>query len=62
MMFLYRGLSPGDMSVVVPVSAVGGIALPVLVGVTLLGDCPPLLSWLVAVAVPAVQETCKNVS
>jgi drug/metabolite transporter (DMT)-like permease len=55
MMFLYRGLSHGDMSVVVPVSAVGGVALPVLVGVTLLGDRPPLLSWLgIAVAVPAL--------
>src|SRR5262245_54569559 len=31
MAFLYRGLARGDMSVVVPVTAVGGVALPVLV-------------------------------
>jgi drug/metabolite transporter (DMT)-like permease len=55
MTFLFRGLSRGDMSVVVPIVAVGGIALPVLVGVTLLGDRPSLLSWSgIAAAVPAL--------
>lgn len=55
MMFLFRGLSRGDMSVVVPVTAVGGVALPVLIGVTLLGDRPSLLAWVgIAVAIPAL--------
>ena len=55
MMFLYRGLSRGDMSVVVPVSAVGGVALPVLAGVAFLGNRPPALSWLgIALAVPGL--------
>jgi drug/metabolite transporter (DMT)-like permease len=40
MAFLYRGLARGAMSVVVPVSAVGGLAIPVLVSITLLGDRP----------------------
>jgi drug/metabolite transporter (DMT)-like permease len=55
MMYLYRGLSRGDMSVVVPVSAVGSVALPVLAGVVLLGDRPTALTWLgVVTAVPAL--------
>ncbi|MCP3805440.1 DMT family transporter [Allokutzneria sp. A3M-2-11 16] len=55
MLFLFRGLSRGAMSVVVPTSAVGGMVLPVLVGVALLGERPSLLSWLgIAVAVPAL--------
>ena len=55
MMFLYRGASRGDMSVVVPVSAVGGVALPVLAGVVLMGDRPSAITWLgVALAVPAL--------
>lgn len=54
MLFLYRGISRGAMSVVVPVSAVGGVALPVLVGVALLGDRPSVLAWAgIAVAVPS---------
>lgn len=55
MLFLYRGLSRGDMSVVVPVSVVGGVALPVLVGVVLLGDRPTPLVWVgIVVALPAI--------
>ena len=55
MLFLYRGISRGAMSVVVPVSAVGGVALPVLVSVALLGDRPTVLAWTgIAVAVPAL--------
>ncbi|RZQ63808.1 EamA family transporter [Amycolatopsis suaedae] len=55
MVFLYRGLGRGAMSVVVPVSAVGGLALPVVVGVLLLGDRPSVLAWTgIAVAVPAL--------
>ncbi len=55
MLYLYRGLSQGHMSVVVPLSAVGGLAIPVLVVVALLGDRPPILAWLgIALAVPAL--------
>lgn len=55
MLFLYRAISHGAMSVAVPVSAVTGTALPVLAAVTFLGDRPPLLSWLgIAAAVPAL--------
>ncbi|WP_030613967.1 EamA family transporter [Streptomyces sclerotialus] len=55
MLFLYRGLARGAMSVVVPVSAVGGVALPVLVGVAVLNDRPSAVSWLgTAVALPAL--------
>jgi drug/metabolite transporter (DMT)-like permease len=55
MLFLFRGLGRGAMSVVVPVSAVSGVALPLLVGVAFLGDQPSLPAWLgIAVAVPAL--------
>ncbi|WP_026536551.1 DMT family transporter [Arthrobacter sp. H14] len=55
MVFLYRGLSHGSMSVVVPLVAVGGTAIPVLIGVTLLGDRPSALAWLgIAFAIPAL--------
>lgn len=55
MVFLYRGLSRGAMSVAVPISAVSGVALPVLVEVLVLGDRPPVLSWLgITMAVPAL--------
>lgn len=55
MMFLFRGLSRGAMSVVVPISAVGGVALPVLVGVALLGSRPTPLAWLgIALVLPAL--------
>lgn len=55
MLFLYRGLSRGDMSVVVPLLSVGGLALPVLVGVVLLGDRPSVIAWIgIALVVPAL--------
>lgn len=55
MLFLYRGLGRGRMSVVVPLSAVAGLALPVLAGVALLGDRPSVAAWLgIAVAGPAL--------
>jgi drug/metabolite transporter (DMT)-like permease len=44
MVFLYRGMSRGAMSVVVPVSAVGGLAIPALVGIALLDDRPTVLA------------------
>ena len=52
--FLYRGLGSGRMGVVAPVSGVGAVALPVVVGL-LLGERPGPLVWagLVA-AVPAI--------
>lgn len=53
--FLYRGLARGQMSVVVPLSDVGAVALPVLVGVALLGNRPSALAWVgVAAAFPAL--------
>ncbi|TYC10544.1 DMT family transporter [Actinomadura syzygii] len=55
MVFLYRGISLGNLSVVVPVSAVGGVALPVVAGVVFLGDRPPAASWAgIAVVLPAL--------
>jgi drug/metabolite transporter (DMT)-like permease len=61
MMFLFRGMGRGSMSVVVPVSAVGGVALPVLVGVTLLGDRPTPLAWAgIAIAVPALWAVSRG--
>lgn len=55
MLFLYRGIARGAMTVVVPVSAVSGVAFPVLIGVSLLGDRPSALAWTgIAVAVPAL--------
>ena len=44
--FLFRGMSAGRLSVVVPLSDVGGVALPVLVGVLMLGERPSAPSWL----------------
>ncbi|WP_232665970.1 EamA family transporter [Pseudonocardia sp. TRM90224] len=55
MTFLFRGIARGAMSVVVPVSAVGGVALPVLVGVALLGERPTAVAWVgIVLAVPAL--------
>lgn len=55
MAFLFRGMGRGAMSVVVPVSAVGGVALPVLVGATALGERPAWPTWLgVGLALPAL--------
>ncbi|HEY3686268.1 MAG TPA: EamA family transporter [Streptosporangiaceae bacterium] len=61
MTFLFRGMSRGAMSVVVPVSSVGGAALPVLVGTALLGDRPGPRTWLgVAVALPALWAVSRG--
>ncbi|MEU6142919.1 DMT family transporter [Streptomyces sp. NPDC047081] len=55
MHFLNRGLSRGAMSVVVPVSAVTGVALSVVCGVLALDDRPGPLAWLgIAVTLPAL--------
>ncbi|ODQ84885.1 GRP family sugar transporter [Mycolicibacterium holsaticum] len=54
LVFLFRGMSHGAMSVVVPTSAVTGIALSALVSVAL-GERPSLLAWAgIAIAVPAL--------
>jgi drug/metabolite transporter (DMT)-like permease len=61
MLFLYRGLARGTMSVVVPVSAVNGLALPVLAGVVFLGDRPSLLAWLgIAMTGPALWMVSRD--
>lgn len=61
MAFLFRGLSRGAMSVVVPLSAVGGVALPVLVSVAFLGERPPWLTWVgILLAVPALWFISKS--
>ncbi|MES4901856.1 MULTISPECIES: EamA family transporter [unclassified Streptomyces] len=55
MHFLNRGLSRGAMSIVIPLSAVTGVALSVLCGVCFLGDRPTALSWLgIGLTVPAL--------
>lgn len=55
MLFIYRGTSRGAVSVVVPVSAVTGVALSVASGVILLNDRPSLLAWLgIALVIPAL--------
>ncbi|MGW0552406.1 hypothetical protein [Streptomyces altiplanensis] len=55
MHFLNRGLSRGAMSIVVPVSAVTGVALSVLCGVLFLGDRPTPPAWSgICVTVPAL--------
>ncbi|MEU6488400.1 multidrug DMT transporter permease [Streptomyces sp. NPDC046887] len=58
---LYRGLASGQMSVVVPLSDVAGVALPVLVGVAVLGDRPHPLAWLgIAAALPALWLVSRD--
>lgn len=52
--FLYRGLAAGRMGVVAPVSAVGAVVVPLLVGL-LAGERPAGVAWLgIAVAVPGI--------
>ncbi|MFF1718193.1 EamA family transporter [Streptomyces sviceus] len=58
MHFLNRGLSHGAMSVVVPVSAVTGVALSVVCGV-MLGDRPTAVAWLgIVLSAPALWMVC----
>nr|WP_234544099.1 DMT family transporter [Streptomyces shenzhenensis] len=53
--FLYRAMSQGAMSVVVPVSDVGAVTLPVLVGVRFLGERPAAPAWVgIAAVLPAL--------
>jgi drug/metabolite transporter (DMT)-like permease len=52
--FLYRGLASGRMGVVAPVSGVGAVVVPVVVGV-LTGERPGSLVWVgVVLALPAI--------
>ncbi|MDF1603171.1 EamA family transporter [Nocardioides sp. YIM 152315] len=52
--FLYRGLSSGRMGVVAPVSGLGAVLVPVVVGVAT-GERPGALVWLgVLAALPAI--------
>jgi drug/metabolite transporter (DMT)-like permease len=52
--FLYRGLSSGRMSVVGPVSGVGAVLVPVVVGVVT-GERPGPVTWLgIVLALPAI--------
>ncbi|HEX5089713.1 MAG TPA: DMT family transporter [Nocardioides sp.] len=52
--FLYRGLASGRMGVVAPVSGVGAVVVPVLVGVVT-GERPDLSVWSgVVLALPAI--------
>lgn len=53
-LFLFRGLSRGNMSLVAPISAVGAAAVPVIVGVGL-GERPTGLTWVgLIVALPGI--------
>lgn len=59
--FLYRAMSQGAMSVVVPVSDVGAVALPVLVGVCFLGERPAAPAWAgIAAVLPALWLVSQN--
>jgi drug/metabolite transporter (DMT)-like permease len=71
--YLYRAMSRGPMSVVAPVSDVAAVALPVLVGVLLLGERPSaaafagiavalLAIWLVSRVRPANDQDRRLVS
>ncbi|MFV2177277.1 EamA family transporter [Actinomadura sp. LOL_016] len=61
MVFLYRGIARGAMSVVVPVSAVGGVAIPVVAGVVLLGDRPSAAVWAgIALVLPALWLVSRS--
>jgi drug/metabolite transporter (DMT)-like permease len=52
MAFLFRGMGRSAMSIVVPTSAVAGVALPVLIGVVALGERPTFLAWAGVVLTP----------
>jgi uncharacterized membrane protein len=55
MLFINRGVSRGALSVVVPISAVTGIALSVLCGVMVLGERPGALAWVgILLVLPAL--------
>jgi len=52
--FLYRGLASGRMGVVAPVSAVGAVLVPLVVGVVS-GERPAAIGWLgIVLAIPGI--------
>lgn len=60
--FLYRGLSSGRMGVVAPISGVGAVVVPVLVGVVT-GERPDLSVWVgVVLALPAIWLVSREPS
>jgi drug/metabolite transporter (DMT)-like permease len=60
--FLYRGLSSGRMGVVAPVSGVGAVLVPVVVGV-LTGERPGAVVWVgVLIALPAIWLVSREPS
>ncbi len=61
--YLYRAMGVGKFSVVVPLSDVAAVALPVVVGVGLLGDRPTLWAWCgIAAALPALWLVSRSTS
>ncbi|MCP2343856.1 EamA family transporter [Actinomadura rupiterrae] len=61
--FLYRALGEGKFSVVVPLSDVAAVALPVLVGVSLLSERPGWAAWCgIAASVPALWLVARPAS
>jgi uncharacterized membrane protein len=53
--FLFQAMSVGRFSIVVPLSDVAGVAIPVLIGVALLGDHIGVAAWCgFALSVPAL--------
>jgi drug/metabolite transporter (DMT)-like permease len=60
--FLYRGLASGRMGVVAPVSGVGAVVVPVLVGVVT-GERPDVSVWFgVLLALPAIWLVSREPS
>jgi drug/metabolite transporter (DMT)-like permease len=58
--FLYRGLSSGRMGVVAPVSAVGAVLVPLVVGL-LAGERPDVLAWAgITIALPAIWLVSRD--
>lgn len=61
MAFLYRGLSKGRMSVVVPVSDVNAAILPVLIGIAVFAERPSAVALCgIAVAFPAIWLVSRS--
>lgn len=60
--FLYRGLSSGRMGVVAPISGVGAVLVPVVVGLAT-GERPHLLVWVgIAAALPGIWLVSREPS
>lgn len=60
-MFLYRGMGRGQISLIVPLSAVAGAALPALVGIAVLGERPTALALAgIGLVLPALWLVSRN--